>query len=139
MFAFSFLHELMFFSKTALRKIYVMKIRRRAVLLLSRVAKVIRVRCTGLHVTFKGLYIRLQRTHVRTAEAAAENFLGVILMSQFRSCLKVINLHTTVNFLSVHRIRPVDDDASGADNSDDMLSDEELTLSSESLLGALRE
>ena len=42
------------------------------------------------------------------------------------------------NFLSVHRIRPVDDDASGADNSDDMLSDEELTLSSESLLDALR-
>ena len=37
------------------------------------------------------------------------------------------------NYLSVHRMRPVDDDASAADNSDDLLSDEDLTLSSESL------
>ena len=42
------------------------------------------------------------------------------------------------NYLSVHRMRPVDDDASAADNSDDLLSDEDLTLSSESLLDALR-
>ena len=35
-------------------------------------------------------------------------------------------------------MRPVDDDASGADNSDDLLSDEELALSSDSLLDALR-
>ena len=35
-------------------------------------------------------------------------------------------------------MRPVDDDASAADNSDDLLSDEDLTLSSESLLDALR-
>ena len=40
------------------------------------------------------------------------------------------------DFLSAHRMRPVDDDASGADNSDDLLSDEELTLSSDSLLDA---
>ena len=30
------------------------------------------------------------------------------------------------NFLSVHRMRPVDDDVSGADNNDDLLSDGEL-------------
>ena len=41
------------------------------------------------------------------------------------------------NFLSVHRMRPVDDDASGADNSDDLLSDEDLALSSDSLLDVL--
>ena len=35
-------------------------------------------------------------------------------------------------------MRPVDDDASGADNSDDLLSDEELALSSDFWLDALR-
>ena len=41
------------------------------------------------------------------------------------------------DFLSVHRMRPVDDDASGADNSGDILSGEDVVLSSEASLIAL--
>ena len=42
------------------------------------------------------------------------------------------------SFLSVHRMKPMDDDASGADNSDDILGDEDVRLSSDTLLDALR-
>ena len=41
------------------------------------------------------------------------------------------------NYFSVHRVRPQDDDASEDGNSDDIVSDEELQVSSEQLLDAL--